>query len=123
MKTVKNLFEVLSKKKNFKVDTMRGQIILLLRRLQLNEVVEKEVEIKLKMVKEKLKKEELMESKISDFGGEISNLEFPSFCEEERPVEGFQKEMVIYRFELEKWKQQLEEKKKEIKKMPRKKIN
>ena len=40
---------------------------------------------------------------------------------EKKPVEGFEKEMVIYRFELEKWKKQLEEKKEELKKMPRQK--
>ena len=57
----------MSKKENFKVDTIRGQVILFLRRLELDEVVE--VEIKLKMLKEKLKIE--VESKISDFGGEI----------------------------------------------------
>ena len=71
LKTVGNLFAVLEKNQNFKVDMMRGQIVLLLRRLELNEVVEKEVEIKLKFVREEEVKEEMLESKISEFGGEI----------------------------------------------------
>ena len=115
-KTVGNLFTVLERKKNFKVDAMRGQIVLLLRKLELHEL-----EIKLKFVKEEEVKEETMESKNSEFGGIIENLEFPEFGKEEKPVEGFQKEMVIYQFELEKWKKQLEEKKDAIKKMTREK--
>ena len=72
LKTVGNLFAVLERKKNFKVDTMKGQIILLLRRLEV-----KEVEIKLKLVKEEEEKEGSMTSRISEFGGEIEDLEFP----------------------------------------------
>ena len=97
LKTITNLFTVLQKRKNFMVD-VRGKIILILRKLELNEVREKEVEIKLKFVGEEEKQEERRESNIfEEFGGEIEHLEFPSFAED-RVVEGFEKEMVIYRF-------------------------
>ena len=46
-KTVKNLFIILEEEKNFKVDPLRGHIIVVLKKM------EKEVEIKLNLVGEK----------------------------------------------------------------------
>ena len=55
----------LEEKKNFLVDPVKGKIILLLGK--------SEVEIKLKFMGEEEKKEEMMESSISEeFGGKIS---------------------------------------------------
>ena len=51
-KTVKNLFIVLGKGKNFKVDPLRGQIIVLVKKMELNEFVEQEAEIKLNFMGE-----------------------------------------------------------------------
>ena len=71
MQTVVNLFSIMEKKKNFTIDPVKGQIILILRKVEMNELVEKEVEIKLN------EEEKAMESKIEEFGGEIKHLEFP----------------------------------------------
>ena len=63
------------------VDPVRGQVILLLRRLKFNEVFEKEVEIKLQLVGE----EQKVVSDLSDeeeFGGKISEIKFPEFAED-----------------------------------------
>ena len=72
-KTVKNLFAILEEEGNFKVDPLRGQIIVLLKKM------EREGEIKLNFVGEEEKKEMVgMESNIyEEFGGEISEMEFP----------------------------------------------
>ena len=63
IKTVDDLFIILGKEKNFTVDPVKGQILLLLKRLEFNEVHEKEVEINLKFVGEE-KKEDIIESNI-----------------------------------------------------------
>ena len=72
-KTVKNLFIVLERRKNFKVDPLRGQIIVSVKKMELNEPVEQEAEIQLNFVgEEEEEKEKVMESNIyEEFGGEI----------------------------------------------------
>ena len=61
-KTVENLFAILEKKWNFMVDPLKGGIVVLLRKIELNEEKEKEIEIMLKFVGEE-QKEEIMESR------------------------------------------------------------
>ena len=57
--TVASLFKVLEKKKNYIVDPLQGKIVLLVKKVELNEILEKEVKIKLNFVGE----EEQMEKK------------------------------------------------------------
>ena len=46
------------------VDPIRGQIIVILRKVEMSELLEKEVEIKLSFNAEEEEKEEVMENKI-----------------------------------------------------------
>ena len=84
----------LEKKKNFLVDAAKGKIVLMLRRVDFNEWVE--VEVKLELFGEEDRKEEMTESKLeSEFGGEIEEMEFPKFSEDDKVVEGIEREMVM----------------------------
>ena len=68
-KTMEKLFVFLEKKNNFKVDPLKGLIILLLKKER-----EEEIEIKLGFVGEKEKREEDMESNSSEEWGKIENI-------------------------------------------------
>ena len=58
----------------------------------------------------------------SEFGGEIEEMEFPEFGEDKgRVVGGIEREMIIYKMEMQEWKREFEQKKKEIIKMEKKK--
>ena len=70
-KTVKNLCIALEEERNFKVDPLKGRIVVVLEKMK------KEEEIKLNFIGEKEKKEEMMETGSNideDFGGEISQI-------------------------------------------------
>ena len=58
-KTVEKLFIFLKKRNNFLVDAAKGQIIVLPRKVEGKKLLEKELDIKLKLVKEMERKEEL----------------------------------------------------------------
>ena len=60
---MKNLFVVLKKKRNFTVDPAKGKLVLFMRRVELNEIMENEVEINLKLSTEEERKEEGIEKK------------------------------------------------------------
>ena len=66
---MEKLFVFLEKKNNFKVDPLKGLIILLLKKER-----EEEIEIKLGFVGEKEKREEDMESNSSEEWGKIENI-------------------------------------------------
>ena len=92
-KTAQNLFPILEKRKNFIVDPVRGQLILIIRKVEMNEFREEEVELKLNPVEEKNIGQRGGSEKL---GGETKNLQFLEFGGEGKVVEGIEKEMKIF---------------------------
>ena len=126
VETVGDLFAMFGDKRNFKVDPVEGEMILILRRGGSSKF-EKKVEIKLNFIGAEEKQIDTIGDETNtceEFGGEIKEFEFPEFDDEEgRIIEGFEREMAIFRGEMEWWKRKLEEKKEEIKHKKRRKYS
>ena len=58
-----------------------------------------------------------------NFGGMIEDVNYSEFefGGEGKVLEGFEREMVIFKMEMQEWMRELESKKEQIKKMPKKK--
>ena len=100
---------------NFTVDPMNGRIILQVRRIRKNKLVSSKVEMLLEKVEEKWEKRREEEESEIDM---ISNLDFPSFDDEEQETEEeiFQRGMRDFKRVMERKKEQWREKMEEIKK-------